>query len=303
MPIVSVIVPVYNTEQYLPQCIDSILTQTFTDFELILVNDGSTDNSGAICDEYAQKDNRIIVIHKENEGQSSARNVGLKIKKGEFITFVDSDDYYLESNTIKDSIKVLQTTDEIDIVQFPLIHPERNISKHDITIFSKEELFSLWIKESVITNYLCDKVFRSDLFKGFSFPKGKIYEDRYVFPILLNRCRNFRIIPFGGYYYRQHSAQTTRKEIDNSILISKINADINILDLMPNSLVSGYCIVYYRALSNYMHLTKLGLEYDFPVIDKHIFRIIFSSIYLGIKFRLIICKLLGFKIYQAIFCK
>ena len=81
-----------------------------------------------------------------------------EIKKGEFITFVDSDDYYLESNTIKDSIKVLQTTDEIDIVQFPLIHPERNISKHDITIFSKEELFSLWIKESVITNYLCDKV-------------------------------------------------------------------------------------------------------------------------------------------------
>lgn len=93
MPKVSVIVPVYNAEKYLIQCIDSILAQTFTDFELILVNDGSKDSSGKICDEYARKDNRIIVIHKENGGVSSARNIGIDITQGDWIVFVDSDDY------------------------------------------------------------------------------------------------------------------------------------------------------------------------------------------------------------------
>lgn len=90
---ISIILPIYNTEQYLQRCIDSILAQTFTDFELLLVNDGSTDSSGNICNEYAQKDNRIRVFHKKNGGVSSARNEGLKHAKGEWITFCDSDDW------------------------------------------------------------------------------------------------------------------------------------------------------------------------------------------------------------------
>ena len=97
MPKISVIVPVYNTEKYLRQCIDSILAQTFTDFELLLINDGSTDGSGAICDEYAQKDSRVRVFHQENGGVSSARNVGLDNARGEWITFCDSDDTIDES--------------------------------------------------------------------------------------------------------------------------------------------------------------------------------------------------------------
>ena len=93
MPKVSIVVPIYNTEKYLAQCIDSILAQTFTDFELILVNDGSKDNSGKICDEYALKDSRIVVIHKENGGVSSARNKGIEIAQGEWISFIDADDW------------------------------------------------------------------------------------------------------------------------------------------------------------------------------------------------------------------
>ena len=92
-PEISIIVPVYNVEKYLKRCIDSILNQSFTDFELILVDDGSTDNSGEIIDEYAIKDERIKVIHKENGGLSSARNVGIEYSKGNYIAFVDSDDY------------------------------------------------------------------------------------------------------------------------------------------------------------------------------------------------------------------
>jgi len=92
MPEISIIVPVYNVEKYLPRCIDSILAQTFTDFELILVDDGSPDNCGKICDEYAKKDDRIVIIHKENAGVSAARNDGLDIASGKYISFVDSDD-------------------------------------------------------------------------------------------------------------------------------------------------------------------------------------------------------------------
>ena len=95
MPKISVIVPVYNTEKYLRRCIDSVLAQTYQDFELLLIDDGSKDSSGAICDEYAEKDTRVRVFHKENGGVSSARNLGLDNAKGEWVTFIDSDDYFL----------------------------------------------------------------------------------------------------------------------------------------------------------------------------------------------------------------
>ena len=89
---VSIIIPIYNSEQYLGKCIDSVLKQTFTDFELLLINDGSTDSSGKICDEYALKDARVRVFHKENGGVSAARNTGIKAAKGKYVTFVDADD-------------------------------------------------------------------------------------------------------------------------------------------------------------------------------------------------------------------
>lgn len=100
MTTISVIVPVYNVEKYLPHCIDSILAQTFTDFEVLLIDDGSTDNSGKICDEYAVKDSRIRVFHKKNGGVSSARNLGLEEAKGDYVIFLDSDDYYTDKNCL-----------------------------------------------------------------------------------------------------------------------------------------------------------------------------------------------------------
>ena len=114
MPEVSVIVPVYKVEPYLHRCIDSILGQTFTDFELILVDDGSPDNCGKICDEYAKKDGRVRVVHKENGGVSSARNTGLQIACGKFIYFCDSDDY-VEKELLNDTV---QAMDGYDLVSF-----------------------------------------------------------------------------------------------------------------------------------------------------------------------------------------
>ena len=110
MPKISIIVPVYNVEKYLRKCVDSILNQTFKDFELILVDDGSIDTSGKICDEYNLKDNRIKVIHKENGGLSSARNAGLDIAQGEYIGFVDSDDW-IELDMYEELYKICKEND------------------------------------------------------------------------------------------------------------------------------------------------------------------------------------------------
>ena len=115
MPLISVIVPIYNAEKFLHYCIDSILNQTVIDFELILVDDGSTDNSGKICDEYSEKDNRIWVIHKPNGGVSSARNAGIEAAKGEYICFVDSDDF-LESSYLEELVETKKKYPDFDNV-------------------------------------------------------------------------------------------------------------------------------------------------------------------------------------------
>ena len=117
---VSVIVPIYNSEKYLKRCVDSILSQTFSDFELLLVDDGSTDGSGSICDEYSVKDSRVRVFHKENGGVSSARNLGLDNARGEWITFVDSDDYLEESFLAE--LSVFEDVDwVVSVVSFVII--------------------------------------------------------------------------------------------------------------------------------------------------------------------------------------
>lgn len=118
-PTLSVIVPVYNVADYLPACLDSILGQTFTDFELLLIDDGSTDRSGAICDDYARRDARIRAVHRVNAGVSAARNAGLDMARGEFITFVDSDDALGTPDTLAENLRLLTADPETDIVQFP----------------------------------------------------------------------------------------------------------------------------------------------------------------------------------------
>lgn len=147
MATISIIVPVYNTEQYLPRCIDSILNQSFTDFELLLIDDGSTDGSGRICDSYGERDNRIRVFHKENGGVSSARNVGLDNANGEWIYFVDSDDEVMEKGlqTLIDCI-----SSEVDIVLGGFVEVGEDGNSSSI---EKKELRLLSKRQSIITSY------------------------------------------------------------------------------------------------------------------------------------------------------
>ena len=127
MPNISVIVPVYNTEKFLHCCIDSILAQTFTDFELLLIDDGSKDNSSSICDEYAHKDNRVRVFHKENGGVSSARNLGLDKARGKWISFVDSDDW-VENDWLISCVKILESNDYLDVIRWGYVKDYKSFS-------------------------------------------------------------------------------------------------------------------------------------------------------------------------------
>lgn len=154
----SIVVPVFNVEQYLSRCIESVLSQTFKDFELILVDDGSTDSSGAICDRYAEKDNRIRVIHKKNGGVSTARNTGIEISSGEYITFCDSDDYY--KNMLLEIVAAYLEDSSVDLLSYNfdlLYHSElKKGSSIDIGTFftdSPKKILSLIINHT-FTSYL-----------------------------------------------------------------------------------------------------------------------------------------------------
>ncbi|MCQ9626450.1 glycosyltransferase [Cetobacterium somerae] len=144
MPKISIIVPVYNVEKYLRRCIDSILMQTFREFELILINDGSLDKSGLICDEYLLKDERIKVIHKKNEGCSAARNDGLKISRAEYISFVDSDDWV--ETTLYEEMYFLMEKEKSDIVESGFFKYKDNILILKKDIDKKEYFPTVWAK-------------------------------------------------------------------------------------------------------------------------------------------------------------
>ena len=154
---ISVIVPVYNVERYIHECIDSILNQTFKEFELILIDNGSIDNSGKICDDYGKRDNRIKVIHTENVGVSVARNIGLKAAIGEYIMFIDSDDY-IEKCTLMNSYSIAQMYNA-DIVMFALkLIYEHSNNKDEVVSYNKYDDIEIYSNKEVIKKYLTHEI-------------------------------------------------------------------------------------------------------------------------------------------------
>ncbi|MBE5821327.1 MAG: glycosyltransferase [Clostridiales bacterium] len=184
--LITVIVPVYNVEKYIRNCIESIINQTYSNLEIILVDDGSLDSSPQIIDEYAKKDKRIRVIHKENGGVSSARNAGLKIASGEYITFVDSDDtinskiYEILYNLIKKYDTEITMCEAIKVYEDEegkIIIPELEENDIQEKVLNSGEAIKLMIMDGNIGNFACTKLFKKELFNNITFPDGKVYED------------------------------------------------------------------------------------------------------------------------------
>ena len=178
--LVSVIIPVYNVSRYLPQCFDSVTSQTYRNLEIIVIDDGSTDDSGSICDQYAEKDNRIHVIHTDNRGLASARNLGLENVSGEYISFIDSDDW-IEPQTIETFIGAALAT-EADIVnaryytEYVGRTVHRPTRKEDSHIYLGQDILSAYA-EGKFGNVVWNKFYRAECFRDIRFPDGHNYED------------------------------------------------------------------------------------------------------------------------------
>lgn len=216
MVLISIIVPVYKVEKYIHQCVDSILSQTFRDFELILVDDGSPDNCPAICDEYAAKDNRVRVIHKKNSGLSSARNAGLAISSGAFIVFVDSDDWLRE-----DALEVLLTRQQqtgADLVLcniLPVYPPEHSGYVRPATPLAEKAMTQSQMVDCLTEKhnwYYCvawNKLYKRRIFDNLRFPVGYIHEDEAVIHRIVGQCSSIAVTPEVLYFYRQTPGSIT----------------------------------------------------------------------------------------------
>ena len=219
MPKISIIVPVYNVEKYLHRCISTLVNQSLKDIEIILVNDGSIDNSGVICDEYAKIDNRIKVIHKQNGGQSSARNEGLRNASADLVGFVDSDDWI--SLDMYEYLYNLQIKNDASIVAckyafvFGNVNKENN-NKIEEIVFSRDEGLEKYLSVGAykrINEYsVCNKIYKKQLFEDIFFPEGYLFEDMEINFRLFQKCSRSVFSTKVCYFYFQNNVSSMRNQ-------------------------------------------------------------------------------------------
>ena len=282
---ISVIVPVYNVETYLEECLDSIQNQTYTDFEVLLVNDGSTDGSKAICERYCQADKRFRLINQSNQGQSVARNTGVTASRGEFIAFVDSDDMILP-NYLETLMNYM--SGDVDIVESQFtVHKKKFLAENfqDIKIIfegNSEEAVK------VVPNHLLSvnpvtKLYRRAIVEAVPYLEELIFEDVYCGIGMLKYIRKIIKIDYKGYYYRQHQASImhrtfTPKNLDiftvSDQLIDLYSDREELLPYIGSFLVhvatmhyqdyiqkgNPYADVYNQKLADYVTITKKNPE-------------------------------------------
>lgn len=202
--LISIIIPVYKVEKYLEKCIQSVINQTYENLQIILVDDGSPDNCGKICDEYAKKDHRIEVIHKSNGGLSDARNKGLEIAKGEYIGFVDSDDY-IESDMYEVLYNLLkQYNVDVSICNFYTVSQGKIAIKNadnGIKEYNRIEILKEILLDNNIQSYAWNKLYKKELFNEIKYPVGKKYEDIGTTFYLLEKCNKVVVTGKPEYYY------------------------------------------------------------------------------------------------------
>ena len=221
--LITIIVPVYKVEQYLHKCVDSILAQTYTNIEVILVDDGSPDNCGKICDKYAEKDKRVKVIHKANGGLAEARNVGLDIAHGEYLGFIDSDDW-IELDMYEELYTALTGSNaDLSMCGLNLIY-KKNIVQIGIydkpQIIENEELMRRYFTESAILSSACNKLYRKKLFDRLRYPVGRIFEDRHISLELFSLVDRAVHIGETKYNYLQRGGSIVHSSFNPRLLVA-----------------------------------------------------------------------------------
>lgn len=260
--LISIIVPIYRVENYLKRCIDSIINQTYKHIEIILVDDGSPDNCGAICDEYTKFDDRIKVIHKKNGGLSDARNCGIEISTGDYIIFIDGDDYVSKNMCEKLLIRALEHNADIVSCNFKEIYIDNNREKINKQSIKKslevytnlEVIYKYFLDYTIDINVVWNKLYKRDIFfKDISvrFPKGKLHEDDYIVCKLYYYANKIVIINDVLYYYIRRFDSITGNFSEKNIL-DTIDARIEYYNFVNNKeiklkyMVQAHGIDYYK---------------------------------------------------------
>lgn len=230
MPTISVIVPVYKVEPYLRECVDSILNQTFGDFELILIDDGSPDRCPDICDNYKKIDERIIVVHKENGGLSSSRNAGLDIARGDYISFIDGDDY-VDCHFLNILYKRIKDTNS-DCVACNFARISENGNLLDENSNSREFVISAELYydseyNDAIFMVAWNKLYKASIFEKLRYPVGKIHEDEFVIDRIIYKSKKIAYTPKPLYFYRQRpgSIMQTENNLEKTIVLMELYYD------------------------------------------------------------------------------
>lgn len=282
---ISVIVPVYNVEKYLEECLDSIQNQTYSDIEVILVNDGSTDKSKVICDRYCEDDNRFKLINQANQGQSVARNNGVAASTGEFIAFVDSDDI-IRMNYLEELMRHM--SEDVDIVESKFTVQKKeffneNYKEINVVFEGDSEEAVKVVPKHVLSVNPVTKLYRKSIVEAVPYLEGLIFEDIYSGVGMLKYVRKIIKLDYVGYYYRQHGTSTmhrkfTSKNLDvftvSDKLIELYSDREELLPYIGSYLVhvttmhyqdyirkgNPYAKVYNQKLTEYVELTKKNQE-------------------------------------------
>ena len=232
-PLISIIVPIYNVEKYLEKCVNSIVSQSYKNLEIILVDDGSQDKCPELCDNFAKTDSRIKVIHKSNGGLSSARNVGIKFASGDYIALVDSDDY-IDSNMYQDMLRLLiENNADLCICNYEYVddkdclYPITFSSPIIDEILNKEEIYKK-LNQPVSWYYITsvNKLYKKDVIIGDVFPIGRLHEDEFSIHHIFGRCEKIVCTEKKYYYY----VQRTGSIMSQRNILSKIDKADALLD-------------------------------------------------------------------------
>ena len=282
---ISVIIPVYNVENYLEECLNSVQHQTYTNIEVILVNDGSTDNSKMICERYCQENRRFHLISQTNQGQSVARNTGVVASTGEYIAFVDSDDV-IKANYLEELMKYM--TADVDIVESKFTVHKKDFFTDDFEkrtiLFEGNSIEAVRaVPRHILSVNPVTKLYRKSIVESVPYLEGVIFEDIYSGVGMLKYIRKIVKIDYVGYYYRQHQSSTmhrtfTEKNLDIFLVCDKLielySDSEELLPYIGSFLVhvatmhyqdyiekgNPYAEFYNQKLTEYVTLTKKNLE-------------------------------------------
>ncbi len=284
---VSIIVPVYNVEKYLDECMESILSQTYSNLEVILIDDGSTDSSGNMCDNYKALDNRIVVIHKPNGGLSSARNAGMDIATGDYLIFVDSDDI-ISLNMVSEMMKKADETGA-QIVSSLMTEEREMLDKGQtdkVSVFDSHGALRCIFSDDTILTSASGKMYRSGLWKDIRFPTDKIFEDFATIYKVIKKASKTVAFEDWQYFYRPNPSGITgspfyhRKmqffDVAEDVTSGIKDTDPDLVPVIRNR-ITRQAISYFRDMSSSSYDDKADKKLIIKTIRKGIWKYLFSG--------------------------